>query len=134
MSLTSPPPTQHHLVPQPPRAKYVGSNDELVLEDRMQRAALCGNIPSDDLVTGIVAAVLGKELRNGTFEVEDYCFAGVPEQEDSAAMETDNGDDRSESSQLQFKHQNQTLLSLPPFLPPSFPLSFLEAMCCWSQD
>lgn len=45
-------PPQHHLVPQPPRVKYVGGNDELLLEDQMQRVMLTGNISSKELVTG----------------------------------------------------------------------------------
>jgi len=39
-------------VPQPPRVKYVGGNDELLLEDQMQRVMLTGNISSKELVTG----------------------------------------------------------------------------------
>ena len=50
-------PCQHHLVPPPPRAKYIGSNDELILEDQMQRVTLCGNIPSEEMVTGIMGMV-----------------------------------------------------------------------------
>lgn len=45
-------PPQHHLVSQPPRVKYVGGNDELLLEDQMQRVMLTGNISSKELVTG----------------------------------------------------------------------------------
>ena len=41
---------------------------------------------------GIVVALLGKELRNGSFKVEDYCFAGLPQQEESVTMETDQED------------------------------------------
>ena len=43
--------------------------------------------------TGVVAAVLGKELQNGSIEVEDFCFADLPEQEVWSPMETD-GEDR----------------------------------------
>ena len=101
--------------PQPPRAKYVGSNDELLLEDQTQRLTMCGSVPSNDMVTGterdglnlycwtslfryshlcpgVVAALLGKELRNGSFEVEDYCFAGLPEQEECVTMEMEEKD------------------------------------------
>ena len=42
---------------------------------------------------GIVVALLGRELRNGSFEVEDHCFAGLPpQQEESETMETDRED------------------------------------------
>ena len=80
---------QRNLVPQPSRVKYVGSNDELILEDQMQRVTLTGNISTEEMITGVVAALLGKELRNGCFEVDDYCFAGLPAQEELNAMETD---------------------------------------------
>ena len=43
---------QHHLAPQPARLKYVGTNDELLLEDQMQRITLTGNISPKELVTG----------------------------------------------------------------------------------
>ena len=43
---------QHHLAPQPARLKYVGANDELLLEDQMQRITLTGNISHKELVTG----------------------------------------------------------------------------------
>ena len=42
-------------------------------------------------------AVLGEELKDGSFEVEDYCFAGPPEEQEAAetvAMETDTEDDK----------------------------------------
>jgi len=83
----------HHLVPQPPRVKYVGGNDELLLEDQMQRVMLTGNISSKELVTGIIVGLLGQELHNGCFEVEDVCFAELPEQEEISTMET-NGEDK----------------------------------------
>ena len=64
LSLSPPPPSsptpslllplllQHHLLPQPPRAKSISTSDTLVVEDSTQRVALCGNIPSTELVTG----------------------------------------------------------------------------------
>ena len=78
-ALTPPTPSQHHLIPQPPRVKYVGVNDQLILEDQVQRVTLTGNTPSRDLVTGVVMALLGRDLHNGCFNVEDYCFAGGTE-------------------------------------------------------
>ena len=43
---------QHHLLPQPTRVKYTSINDELVLEDFVQRVMLTGDIPTHQLVTG----------------------------------------------------------------------------------
>ena len=43
---------QHHLLPQPPRAKFISSSDLLLVEDSTQRMYLCGNVPSQELVTG----------------------------------------------------------------------------------
>ena len=81
---------QYQLMPQPPPpVKYIGVNDQLILEDQVQRVTLCGNISTSDFVTGIVMGVYGRELRNGCFEVEDHCFAKMPEQEENVAMETE---------------------------------------------
>ena len=81
---------QYQLAPQPPpRVKYVGADDQLILEDQVQRVTLCGNISHSDFVTGIVVGLYGRELENGSFEVEDYCFAEMPEQEENVAMETE---------------------------------------------
>ena len=62
-----------------PKKKYISNSDSLLLEDETQRISLVGNIPWESLVTGIVVAVKGKELVDGKFEVEDYCFAGLPQ-------------------------------------------------------
>ena len=108
------------LPPQPPRSKYIAPSDELILEDQLQRVTLCGDISTEELVTGVcvyvlahththtrththththahthtqglVVAVLGEELDNGKFHVEDHCFVGIPPQE---PMETDQANDR----------------------------------------
>ena len=88
------PPSQHHLTPHPPRTKYVGVNDKLILEDEVQRITLTGNLPSRDLVTGVVVALLGRDLHNGCFNVEEYCFAGGTQNECAdepvVGMETDS--------------------------------------------
>ena len=47
-------PLQQHLLPQPPRAKSISTSDALVVEDSSQRIALCGDIPSAELVTGTI--------------------------------------------------------------------------------
>ena len=40
------------MLPQPTRAKYVASSDELIVEDMVSRVVLTGNIAKDELVTG----------------------------------------------------------------------------------
>lgn len=47
-------------MPQPVVKNYVGENDEIVLEDEVQRIQLIGNIDIPTLVTGMVS-VLGRE-------------------------------------------------------------------------
>lgn len=46
------PALQHCLLPQPPRSKYIHPDDELVLEDELQRIRLEGTIDVSKLVTG----------------------------------------------------------------------------------
>lgn len=50
----------NQLVPLPPRSNYNDEQDVLILEDELQRIKLEGNINVPELVTGVVAAVLGK--------------------------------------------------------------------------
>ena len=82
-------------MPQPPsRVKYIGVNDQLIIEDQVQRVTLCGNISPSDYVTGIVMGFMGREVTNGCFDVEDVCFPELPEQEENVTMETDETDDK----------------------------------------
>ncbi|XP_043261650.1 DNA polymerase delta subunit 2-like isoform X2 [Colletes gigas] len=54
------------VTPQPPRTNYASFKDLLFLEDEMLRVKLVGNrMNVQDVVTGIVCAVLGHELENG---------------------------------------------------------------------
>lgn len=48
------------LAPQPIRNNFSDETDILILEDEVQRIQLLGSMPTSDLVTGIVMAVLGK--------------------------------------------------------------------------
>lgn len=76
---------QNHLIPQPPRVKYVSATDKLILEDNMQRVVLSWacpeHCPTEDLVTGVVVGLLGRESKKGEFQVQDICYPEVPPQE-----------------------------------------------------
>ncbi|CAL1686556.1 unnamed protein product [Lasius platythorax] len=60
-----------------PNKNYASTDDKLFLEDETLRIRLVGNHANiQDVVTGLVCAILGHELENGTFWVEDWCFPG----------------------------------------------------------
>ncbi|XP_029998916.1 DNA polymerase delta subunit 2 [Sphaeramia orbicularis] len=69
---------EHNLLPQPARVKYISENDELILEDELQRIKLEGKIDRDKCVTGSVIAIYGAETNDGKFTVEDFCTASLP--------------------------------------------------------
>lgn len=55
---------------------YVSQDDKLVLEDADETIALVGNIEPSRFVTGIVVALLGYPLEDGSqFYVKDVCYA-----------------------------------------------------------
>ncbi|XP_050460366.1 DNA polymerase delta subunit 2-like [Cataglyphis hispanica] len=60
-----------------PNKNYASDDDKLFLEDETLRIRLVGNhVNIQEVVTGLVCAILGHELENGTFWVEDWCFPG----------------------------------------------------------
>nr|XP_034831492.1 DNA polymerase delta subunit 2 [Maniola hyperantus] len=68
---------QLEIIPQPARTHFVHETDSLVLEDELQRVKLAGDIiDENEVVTGVVAALLGSEDENGVFTIKDVCWAG----------------------------------------------------------
>ncbi|XP_034235818.1 DNA polymerase delta subunit 2 [Thrips palmi] len=69
---------EYQLIPQPIRSEFTDDDDQLILEDELQRIKLLGSLSAHDAITGIVCAVLGAEQAGGKFCVEDYCFPTPP--------------------------------------------------------
>lgn len=59
-----------------PNNNYASVDDKLFLEDETLRVRLVGNhMDIQEVVTGLVCAVLGHELENGTFWVYTYIIS-----------------------------------------------------------
>ncbi|KAI4498489.1 hypothetical protein M0802_006424 [Mischocyttarus mexicanus] len=69
------------LLLQPRRHHYCSTDDQIFLEDEELRIKLVGDLVNhEDLVTGLICAVLGNEGKDGTFTVKDWCFPGCAPQ------------------------------------------------------
>lgn len=67
--------TELQLQTQPARANYASFKDILYLEDETLRIKLVDNhINIQDVVTGIVCAVLGHELKDGELSVNIFFY------------------------------------------------------------
>lgn len=65
---------EHQLIPQPVRTHFTDDQDELILEDELQRIKLIGELSPHEVITGVVCSVMGAQAPGGKFNVEDYCF------------------------------------------------------------
>lgn len=83
----------HFLLPPPPREKYRDTGlDQIMLEDESGRLRLTGtNLEGEELVTGVVVAVLGSENSEGEFQVLDIRYPDLPPM---AKVKTDKSDSR----------------------------------------
>ncbi|KAI0262892.1 hypothetical protein BC834DRAFT_889496 [Gloeopeniophorella convolvens] len=72
-----------HSMPAPlPPLKIHSEDDHIMLEDESGRIQLVGkNLTIAQLMTGVIAGVLGAETNTGEFEVVDLCFPGMAPQE-----------------------------------------------------
>ncbi|OZJ06331.1 hypothetical protein BZG36_00708 [Bifiguratus adelaidae] len=79
------------IVAPPPRDKYLSDQDTIALEDESGRIVLTGDrLKYENLVTGVIVAVLGTENSLGEFEVVDVCYAGMADQTPSNSMDAGN--------------------------------------------
>ncbi|XP_072947430.1 DNA polymerase delta subunit 2 [Epargyreus clarus] len=78
------------IIPQPARTHFVHETDTIVLEDELQRIKLSGDsINVDEVVTGVVVAILGSEEEDGVFTIKDVCWAGCNIQKPLPKIDSD---------------------------------------------
>ena len=79
------------IIPPPPREKYVDMGlDQTMLEDESGRLRLTGAVlASQELVTGVIVAVLGSETQGGDFNVVDIKIPELPPQKTVRPTTTD---------------------------------------------
>lgn len=97
-----------------PAGKFLSTEkDKLYIEDEVQRVMLSGgHVHPMEIVTGVVCAVLGYQLDDGTFWVEDYCLPGIcPKQSPTLNIQTQLSSSSS-SSLFSDKCSNKKLLLL----------------------
>ena len=79
---------ENAILPQPAHKRYISEDDDLILEDDLQRIKLRGpNVQVSQLVSGIVCGVLGQEKESGKFEVKQIFFAKPPAQPEKPLLE-----------------------------------------------
>jgi DNA polymerase delta subunit 2 len=63
---------------------FVSEDDQVILEDSSGRINIKASpkFIVDEQITGSIIAILGKADKQGYFEVDDFCFAGIPFQSD----------------------------------------------------
>ncbi len=62
--------------------KYRSDDDVISLEDESGRVEISGScLDKEELVTGMVVGILGKEVSSGAFEAIDICLPGMADQE-----------------------------------------------------
>ncbi|VVC90889.1 unnamed protein product [Leptidea sinapis] len=73
------------------KTHFVHETDTVVLEDELQRIKLSGDcINVNEVVTGVVVAVLGSEDEDGVFSVIDVCWPGCMLQKPLPKLENDS--------------------------------------------
>lgn len=81
---------ERSIIPPPLRSNYVSEKDRLIIEDESGRISLVGvDLPTDLVVTGIIVAIRGVELKDGDFQVDDIIFTGIPMQLKRPILEKD---------------------------------------------
>ncbi|XP_067128721.1 DNA polymerase delta subunit 2 [Centruroides vittatus] len=79
---------EHNLITQNPRSNYTSDDDELILEDELQRIVLHGNIDICSHVTGIICALFGDQ-EDGKFIVKDVAYPSVLSQIERPLLQDD---------------------------------------------